>query len=63
MLESFSCKYGEHDAIAYPMDYIGQYRYFYVSLKKDPGFGPTGFPYIHRSLLTFTEAEPPTLGL
>ncbi|MET9935749.1 MULTISPECIES: hypothetical protein [unclassified Streptomyces] len=35
------------------------YRYFLVSLTKDPGYGPMTFPNIGREQLAFLGEEPP----
>lgn len=58
-MELYPCKYGKREAVAEPENYNGRYRFFWVHLREDPGFGPTSFPHIHRSQITFTGVEPP----
>ncbi|MGP3750053.1 hypothetical protein [Streptomyces sp. IBSNAI001] len=64
-LKSYRAMYGTRECWAAPSVEPGwpsagqTYRYFWVSLTKDPGFGPTSFPNIAREQLTFLDEEPP----
>lgn len=58
-VESYEVLYGVRPATAYPENYNGRYRYFYVALHKDLGFGSMTFPHIGRSQIKFLGQEPP----
>lgn len=61
-MESYNGHYGQYPCIAYPTNSSStgkvEYRYFYVSLTRDPGYGSMNFTHIHRSAIAF-DAEPP----
>ena len=61
-MDGYKAMYGNARCTAYPTPSPStgkvEFRYFYVALDRDPGFGPMNFTHIHRSCLSFID-EPP----